>query len=364
MNTETEYLKSIAAELAAKQNPSIDVPPADHRIVLEAKQLEKGITAELRAIDNFTQRDTFHNDTLAKLVDICDTLFNIHHAVSPDTRVLLELLSAIRQVIPGEISPFLRLSKAFIFTKEATLQADWEAFAQNLKAQEIDPKLIGIAAIPFTRFFEGREKLHWGDYTWLKSYRSKLEAMDWENADCSGKTEALISLLIGRDFNHDRFFIYCKKYVEDRVAAIGTKKRRLMEYRVCEKLILEDTQIGLPAFDRHGSSVSSRLLKWVKEESDALQASDGEEYIGKLAVVWNIDTLALFMKLLWDHKIFREVTLEVFSQQIAAAYSSKGKGEFKAHSIYGRFYVKEEEVLRTLEALLLLMLEDVRLYLK
>jgi hypothetical protein len=244
------------------------------------------------------------------------------------------------------------------------MKSNWESCVRDLTAQDIDPKLIAIAAIPFERFVSAKEKLYWGDYTWLKGYQSKLDALDWANNDCASKTEALLSLLIGRDFNHDRFFIYCKKYITARVKTVDTQNRRLLEYRLCEKLILEDTQIGLPAFDRHASAVSSRLLKWVKEETDALQTIDGGEYIGKLGVVWNIDTLALFMKLLWDHKVFRDVTLEVFSQQIAAAYSSKGKGDFKAHSIYGRFYVKDEEVLRTLEALLLLMLADIRLYLK
>ena len=233
-----------------------------------------------------------------------------------------------------------------------------------MRAHEVDAKLIAIAAIPFRRFIDGREKLHWGDYTWLKGYAAKLDAIDWENADCNSKTEALMSLLIGRDFNHDRFFIYCKKYISSRVSTINTKKRRLQEYDVCEKLVMEDTQIGLPPFDRHANQVSARLLKWIREETEALKASDGEDYIGKLSVIWNIDTLALFFKLLWDNKVFRDVTLEVFSQQIAAAFSSKGKGDFKAHSIFGRFYVKDRAVLLTLETLLINLLEDIRLYLK
>jgi hypothetical protein len=104
MNTETEYLRTIAEDIAAKHHPAISEPLADHRILLEARRLEKAVVAELRSIDNHTQRDTFHNDTLVKLVDICDTLYNIHRAVSPDTQVLLELLTAVKQVIPGEIA--------------------------------------------------------------------------------------------------------------------------------------------------------------------------------------------------------------------------------------------------------------------
>jgi len=365
MHPETEYLKSIAEEIAAKKLPeSINEPQADHRLLVEARRLEKAITATLRTIDNFAQRDTYHNDTLGKLVDICDLLFETHARISPDTRVLLDLLTAIRQVLPGEINPLLRLSKAFVFTQRDLIKTEWEIYSNRLRDHEIDPNLIVIAAIPFQRFIGSKEKLYWGDYTWLKGYAAKLDAIDWENADCNSKTEALMSLLIGRDFNHDRFFIYCKKYIANRINTISTKKRRLQEYDLCKTLVMEDTQFGLPAFDRHANQVSARLLKWIREEREALKVSDGEAYIGKLSVVWNIDTLALFFKLLWDNKVFRDVTLELFSQQIAAAFSSKGKGDFKAHSIFGRFYVKDIEVLQTLEKLLAKMLEDVRLYLK
>jgi hypothetical protein len=364
MNTETDYLKSMAEEISAKPIEPINVPLADHRIVLEAKRLEKAIIMELHSIDNFVQRDTFRNDTLGKLVKICDILFNIHHYISPDTMVIIELLAAIRQVIPAEISPALRLPRAYIFMHREAIKSAWNIYAKDLKEQEIDPKLIAIASIPFERFILSNEKLHWGDFTWLKGFQSKLNAIDWENTDCNSKTEALMSLLIGRDFNHDRFYVYCKKYILKRVGAIATKNRRLLEYAVCEKLILEDTQVGLPPFDPHANPVAARLLKWVKEETNALKSSDGEDYVSKIEVIWNVETLALFFKFLWDHKVFKDVGLKDFSKQIALAFSSKGKGDFKPHSIYGRFYVKEREILLTLEALFAAILEDIRRYLQ
>jgi len=43
--------------------------------------------------------------------------------------------------------------------------------------------------------------------------------------------------------------------------------------------------------------------------------------------------LALFFKLLCGNKLLRHVTLDAFSQQIAAGFSSKGKRDFKAHNI-------------------------------
>jgi len=361
MHTETEVLKSIAQDIASRQNPdNINEPKADHRLLYEANRLEKAIIQELRSIDNNTQRDTFRNDTISKLVDICDLLYNVHERVSPDTKVLLDLLAAIKKILPNEINPQLRLPKAFVSVQKDEFKTAWEGYEKLLKQQEIDYKLIPIAAIPFTKFTDANENLYWGDYTWLKGYMSKLNAVNWDNTDCNSKSEALMSLLIGRDFNHDQFFIYCKKYIAERVGTIGTKKRRLHEYDVCRKLVQEDTQDGLPAYDRHANPVSVRLLKWINDEANALKTSDGEEYISKLSVVWNLETLAVFFKLLWDHKAFRDVTLEVFSEQIAAAFSTKGKGDFKAHSVFGRFYVRDRDVLLVLEALLLKMLADVQ----
>ena len=119
MHPETEFLRSIAEEIAARQLPdSINEPQADHRLLVEARRLEKAITTTLRSIDSFTQRDTYHNDTLGKLVEICDLLFEAHHRISPDSKVLLELLTAIRQILPGEISPLLRLLPEPLFLRK------------------------------------------------------------------------------------------------------------------------------------------------------------------------------------------------------------------------------------------------------
>jgi len=365
MNTETEFLRSIAEEIAARKNPDlINEPQADHRLLFETRRLEKDITLALRAIDNLTQRDTFYNDILTKLIDICDILFGVSHKVSPDTKVLLELLGAVRQVLPGDLSPLLRLPKAFIFLRKEQMAAAWGQQKAALDSYEIDERLVDIAALPFLRFMDGEEKLFWGDFTWLKGYEAKLKAVDWEHADCSSKTEALMSILIGRDFNHEQFYVYCKKYIIARLASVNTKDRRVQELAICEKLLVEDTQVGLPSFDRYANSISSRVLKWIKEETSALKAGKGDEYVGKLSVVWNVEALAVFFKLLWDHKLFKDTTLDLFSKQIAATFSSKTKGDFQAKTVSARFYVTDPDIMKMLEAFLVELLEDVRRFIR
>src|ERR1700761_6550473 len=99
MNTDTEYLKSIAEEIVADpgHNDSANKKP-NHHLVVEAGRLEKAITHNLNSIENFTQRDTFHFNTLSRLVNICDILYDNAGGVSADVMVLLDLMSAVRQI--------------------------------------------------------------------------------------------------------------------------------------------------------------------------------------------------------------------------------------------------------------------------
>ena len=360
MHTDTDYLRSIAEEIANRHSPeSINEPQADHRLVFEARKLEKSIIDNLRAIDNFTQRDTFHNDTLGKLVDICDLLFAVHHRVSPDVKVILELLSAIRKILPGEISPFLPLPKAFTHTEQNTKKVRWQAYEETLRRHEIDEALISIAFVPFQRFIDNKEKLSWGDFTWLKGYEAKLDALDFDHADCNSKTEALMSLLIGRDFNDDRFYIYCKKYIQARTKAIKSKRDRLLELAQCQKLVLEDTQEGMPPFDIHANPVSARLLKLIREEMNFIGKYEPELPFAKLGFRFYKYTVAFFFKLLHEQKVFGDISFRELSEQIASTCTAMGE-DIPASSVTKKAYPYKQVDFKRMESLLLAMLEYLR----
>ena len=282
MNNETEYLKTIAEEIAADTEKHHANAKADLHLVMEVSRLEKSITHHLSGIENFTQRDTFYFNTLSKLVNICDILFDIHHSVTPNVTVLLDLMNTMKEVLPDEVRPGLKLPKAFILLQKEKISESWDRHSQLMAEQGISKKLVEIAGIPFRRFTEGKQKLYWGDFTWLKGYLAKLEIMDWENTDCDSPAEALLSLLIGRDFNDDRFYIYCKKYVTDRTKGVNGKRQRLLAYAECEKLVLEDTQSDMASFDQRANSVSTRLLKWIKEEIDFVETHEREQPFAKL----------------------------------------------------------------------------------
>jgi len=360
MHPETEYLRSIAEEIAARQLPdTINEPQADHRLLFEARRLEKAITAMLRTIDNFTQRDTYHNDMMGKLVDICDLLFEPRKHITPDVNVILELLSAIRKVLPGEISRLLALPKAFVHTQRDIKKTEWQIYENTLSKHEVDQELIKIAAIPFRRFIDNKEKLYWGDFTWLKGYAAKLGALDFDHADCNSKTEALMSLLIGRDFNDDRFYVYCRKYIQARTKTITAKRDRLLELAQCKKLVLQDTQEDMPSFDIHANPVSARLLKLIREEMDFVGTYEPEMPFAKLGFRFYKYTVAFFFKLLHEQKVFGDISFRELSEQIASTCTAMGE-DIPSGSITKKAYPYKQVEFKRMEGLLLAMLEYLR----
>lgn len=360
MHTDTDHLKTLAIEIAERQNPDcINESKADHRLLYETNKLEKGITLALRSIDNFTQRDTLHNDLLGKLVEICDILYVPNRRVTPDAQAVLDLIRDIRKIIPGITSPLLDLPKAFIHEQREVIKGQWQTFEDSLNKYGIDNELITISAIPFKRFIDGKEKLYWGDFTWLKGYIAKLNAANWERADCNSPTEAMMSLLIGRDFNDDRFYIYCKKYIQARTKAIAGKRERLIELAQCQKLVLEDTQDGMPPFDSHANPVSARLLKLIKEEMDFIGTYEPELPFAKLSFRFYKYTVAFFFKLLHEQKVFGDISFRELSEQIASTCTAMGE-DITPNSITKKAYPYKQVDFKRMEALLVAMLEYLR----
>ena len=364
MHTDTDHLKTLAIEIAERQNPElINESKADHRLLYETNKLEKGITQALRSIDNFTQRDTLHNDVLGKLVEICDVLYVPNRRVTPDAQAVLDLIRDIRKIIPGITSPLLDLPKAFIHEQREILKDQWQVFEDVLYKYEIDTELITISAIPFIRFIEAKDKLYWGDFTWLKGYIARLHAADWEHADCNSKTEALMSLLIGRDFNHEQFYVYCKKYIAARVAKVSGKRNRILAYAHCEKLVLEDTQIGAPSFDIHANPVGARLIKLIREEMEFVRTYEPDLPFAKLNFRFFKYTLAFFFKLLHEQKVFGDITFRELTEQIESTCTAMG-ADVPAASIRKKAYPYKQVDFKQMEALLLAMLEYLRRFMR
>ena len=361
MNTDTDYLKLIAEEIVLNSNTNLSKP--NPHLQTEAKRLEKAITCYL-TISAFDRGDTCQFTMLNKIVNICDNLFDHTGSISPDVQVIIDLLVAVRHILPSHIRPTLQLPKAFLLIQNEQIEKSLDNYLQLWRQNGVDPKLIAIASIPFKRFTECRERLCWSDYTWLKGYQAKLAIMDWDNADCNSKTEALTSLLIGRDFNDDRFYIYCKKYIKHRTDKIAGKSKRLLEYALCEKLVLEDTQVNMPSFDLRANTLSTRLTKWIMEEIDFVETHEREAAYAKLHFNLYVNRVAFFFKLLHEQKLFGDTSFKELSQQIAGTCLSQDGEEIQAGTIISKAYPKDQKMLEEMEKLLVGMLGYVRSFMR
>lgn len=359
MHTDIDHLKRIAEEIASNTNGNYNSGTAAQHLVNEADHLEKAIRYDLMAFDNFTQRDSFHFDTLIRLVDICDVLFDIDQTISPNVKVLLKLLAAVRQIIPAEIRPNLRLPKAFVLQqKELTMQW-WTAYLPLLAEQEIDLWLVEIAGIPFKEFSEPKHKLYWGNYTWLKAYEIKLEAMDWQKADCNSKTEALVSLLIASGFNDDRFFVYCKNIIQQRTGRKTGRGDKLKELANCRKLVLQDSRHKASSYKPKIDPLVTQLLVWITAEEEYINVHEPEQSFAKLGFQLYQYTLAFFFKLLHEQKVFGDISFRELSKQVASTCTAMG-AEIPPDAMVKKAYLKKEIDFKRMESLLLAMLEYLR----
>jgi hypothetical protein len=173
-----------------------------------------------------------------------------------------------------------------------------------------------------------------------------------------------MSLLINCDFNDDRFFIYCKRYIKQRVGGYTSKQRQLIAYAECEKLILEDTYHEFPSYNPRLKNISDKLIDWIKKETNAILLQEnlaGDFY--KIEFNLDVDSIALFWKHLMDHGITKLVNVDLYAKQIAATCSSKGKEEFKWETIKGKFYGKNPRYLKRIFDPLVAITDDIKRFL-
>jgi AcrR family transcriptional regulator len=227
MNIEFDILEAMVKDLAEKHPSGSQARPPESALVKEAKRIETLVSTKLLALKNPTQVSTLLNMVLQKLIRICDGLFDIYGMVSPETEVILELLTAIKSIVPQNISPQLPLPKAFVLVQSEYFQVKLNELQASLKKQEIDALLIEIASLPVQAFSLEKGKLVWGDYTWLRRFFNFLENIDWEHHDCGSTEEAFISALIRLGYNHQRFLGYCYWVIKEKTDAKTGRKAKL-----------------------------------------------------------------------------------------------------------------------------------------
>jgi len=163
---------------------------------------------------------------------------------------------------------------------------------------------------------------------------------------------------------HTAAFLECKKYIQERTDKVPGKGKRLLEYALCEKLVLQDTQIGMPSFDGHANSVSTRLIKWIREEIDFVETHEREVPYTKLHFNLYVNRIAFFFKLLSEQKVFGDTSFKELAQQIASTCLSMDGEEIQASTIILKAYPKDQKMLEEMEGLLVKMLTYVRSFMR
>jgi len=365
MNTETDYLKTIAEEIAsARKLNAPEINKANKYLETEAKRLEKAVMLHLNEIKNHVLYDTFYLNVMNKLVHICDILFDAGEMISADVLVIIELLTSLKALVPEDVTVNVRLPRAFIVLQGERLTNSWKQYSETMEKHGVHAQLITIAGIPFKKFTDRSDNLCWRDLSWLKGYMAKLDIVEWEHTDCNSHTEALMSLLIGRDFNDDRFYIYCKKYIDQRTAKAGGKHKRILEFAACEKIILQDTQIGMPPYDPGANTLSSRLIKWIGEEIAFIRAHEQDPPYTKLHFHLPNYKIAFLFKLFSEHKIFGDTPFKELARQIAGTCLSLDGAEILPQTMVSKAYPKDQGTLVEMETLLVNMLAYVRRFIR
>jgi hypothetical protein len=365
INLEFELLEAIANDLVKNAGKNPGGAPAD-ALVAEAKRIESLVGIRLLELKNPTQVTTMLNMVLHKLIRICDRVFDIEGAVNPDTKVMLDLLSSIKSIVPLSISPGLTLPKGFVWQQAEKFKADWTGLQTDLAEQAIDPLLIEIAGLPVQAFGLDKGRLVWADYTWLRRFFEHMSNIDWAHHDCGSVEEALISALIRLGYNHQRFLGYCYRLIKEKTDAKIGRKAKLEELTRCKTLILQDVAVSDLRYESRTEKVGDQLCSWVDAEMKLIAQVEpddtGDTFKNPFKFRHKMSVLAtaLWYKLQYDHGVFDEDSLDVLAEKIARNCATKQQSDVSPGSVKTKFYTKDTATIKTVEELLVRMLDDLR----
>jgi hypothetical protein len=356
MNYEFEGIEKLANELALKAREGKANTGADDRVKAEAARLEKVMLQHLMAMTNETQIITYLRINLHKLVTICDALYDPSREHNPDAEIILVLMEAIRKPLAIHVPDDVVLPLLFQKREQIKFVPKWTKIIEGLVAYNIEHELVTCIAYAFDRFKERGKRLV--DWRYLKQLTGGLE--NWLSATPNDEA-ALIQTLIASGFNYMGFSAYCTR----RLSAKIQDKPEAEATQVLTAALTRITGFAHSGikFDRHKAAIKKELEKWIKLE---LQAIKEKNFINPMRLVRNLTVfeIAFWEKLQYDHGLYTEPNLKVFSVKLSKCFITKGQHALSAPSVHSKLYTKEQAVARRMEGVLVKMLADVRLYLR
>lgn len=342
-------------------NSTVTIPLTEEAAALfkdEAWRTEKAIIHNLLLQRNATLLRTYFTIHVQKLVDLCDRLFEAPEVTvtHPGITAILELLGALKKAVPNLIDRDIALPKAFRVIQGEVLSREWETLLPGFRELGFSEELLEIAALPFEEFSSLNRKLSWFHFTWLKQYLAELRGIDFDHFEPYPSAEHLIhECLIKMDFNHPRLIAYCSRVIKENADHFEGIKEQLLVFSMSKKIVKQYTMLSAEPFYQKQPSALTGLCNWIDQEADFVNEYDLGIFaaIGRKVPVnpykfiydMNIEQLAFWKKLQYDHRVYVEKDLDSFSIKIAYNSSTKNKAELSVGSITSKLYTKDYKVI-------------------
>lgn len=361
MNYQFELLEVYAAQISARTDVAENNAP-DAMMINETKKLSRNIPNHVTGLSNDTQINSYMKMCMTKLTEVSDILFNPERKYNPDADLVVDLMMSLFKMFGDGVPDGIVLPKLFCKREFNRFIYDkWQLIKKMLEKSKIDPFIIDIVYLPFQNFSNPDHDIRWCDYKYLKTYASHLES----ELSSQVLTEPMIlELLIGVGMNHSRFVFHYTKL-------IAQSCERMTEYNRSKVLLKAQTTVGQAcrrtnlSFDPSRNTIMEELNRWIDMElKRSLNLPDDFEEENPLSLVTNLTAgqLSFWQKLQYDHGIYEEMTLDLFSEKISHNFKLRGGGRPSVSSVKSKFYAKIEVNYKPLEEKLTKMLDEVRLY--
>jgi len=362
MNYQFELLETFAAQLLASSKP--ETAPADAVLKSETKKLSRSIPHHVMGLSNDTQILSYIKTCMTKLTEVCDLLYQPDRKTNADAELIVELILSVSKTFGDVIPDGVTLPKLFCKNAALRFNEKWQLIKKNLEKLGAHPFLTDIIHIPFKEFGLAGNEMSWYDYKYLKLYAAKLESESFQGL---GNQSDVMDLLVGLGMNHPRFCAYCSEVLKKRTEGQPEMIRinLLLEAQTAIGQISSRTDLSyLPG----KMTIVAELVKWIdlemKREYGILSKESDVPDQNRFSLQTDLNSaqLAFWQKLQYDHGIYTEPTLDIFSDKIAYNFKTKNGTSPSGISVKSKLYAKIEVNYKPLEEKLEKMLEEVRLY--
>src|SRR5690606_22471164 len=179
-------------------------------------------------------------------------------------------------------------------------------------------------------------------------FRSEYTLTDKEPDDWK-----FVEALIAYGFNSVRFSAYVCGQIRSDIKGLGhpETKLALKKYRKHVQQIPLQT---LLVYSTSRPPIVNELVDWIEAEIDYGLAANPLKRTAsmKLNTTMKGSQLSFWNKLQYDHGIYEEDNLEIFSEKVAHNFTSKGKEDLSPSSIKSKLYSKDLSVIDPVESLL------------